>query len=170
MKNMQYYDTSPSRELQPPHDRSRVWLPDNLHSLPLSPGAKRIFVLSLAARGGWSLSRLGQALGVRRSTASRWWGELVKAGLALPAERGRGARAKPLKQSGGGGMFWVPSLWVSDPGISEGEFSILLSLCRHADGRGRCFVSNSHLSSDCGLSERTVKRHLKSLEEKGLVV
>lgn len=158
-------DTTIGKEVKP----QRVWLPDGFHELPLSPGAKRLFCAALLAGGRLSLAGLARSLGYSRSSASRWWEELVRAGLAHPAEAGRGAKARLLRQDGGGGFFWVPTPWVVDRRVSNTEFAVVLSLCRHADAEGRSFVSDAHIARDAGLSERTVRRSLRSLERRGLV-
>ncbi len=46
---------------------------------------------------------------------------------------------------------------------------ILLKLADYADEDGICYASTKRLSEECEMSRRTVFRHIKKLEEKGVI-
>ena len=61
---------------------------------------------------------------------------------------------------------WARSLKLGNPYAK----SILKSLALHVDYEGKAFVSIGQLAEDCDLSEDTVRRRLKFLEDTGAIV
>ncbi|MBV9862785.1 MAG: helix-turn-helix domain-containing protein [Alphaproteobacteria bacterium] len=62
------------------------------------------------------------------------------------------------------GFTQVPNFILRSPKLSAGDkitFAMLLSYAWHDDS---CFPGQARLAQDLGLDERSVRRHLKSLE------
>lgn len=60
--------------------------------------------------------------------------------------------------------------WACDQTVgSTGAKFVLVSLARFADEQGRCYPSQQTISDLTEQDERTVRRHLAALEEKGLI-
>jgi DNA-binding transcriptional ArsR family regulator len=67
------------------------------------------------------------------------------------------------------GFTQVPNFLLRSPHLSPGDklcFAMLLSYAWHNDS---CFPGQETLARDLGLAERSVRRHLKSLEKHGLL-
>ena len=67
------------------------------------------------------------------------------------------------------GFTQVPNLLLRAPALSPGDklsFAMLLSYAWHNDS---CFPGQATLAKDLGLSDRSVRTHLKSLEAQGLL-
>jgi len=58
-------------------------------------------------------------------------------------------------------------VWELD--IDPREKFTLLALADHADDEGVCYPSKKRVAWKCGVSERTVQRHVQSLKESGLL-
>ena len=68
------------------------------------------------------------------------------------------------------GFTQVPNFLLKSKNLSSGDkmaFAMLLSYAWHND---YCFPGQARLAEDLGLSERSVRTHLKSLEANGLLV
>ncbi len=59
--------------------------------------------------------------------------------------------------------------WAKKQDLSPGRKSVLMNLCIRADNYGVCFPSQRRIAEDTGYSERTVRRHIKALEDAGLI-
>jgi DNA-binding transcriptional ArsR family regulator len=67
------------------------------------------------------------------------------------------------------GFTQVPNFLLRAPHLSPGDrlsFAVLLSYAWHNDP---CFPGQATLAKDLGLSDRSVRTHLKSLEAQGLL-
>lgn len=67
------------------------------------------------------------------------------------------------------GFTQVPNFLLRSPRLSPGDklsFAMLLSYAWHNDS---CFPGQETLANDLGLSARSVRTHLKSLESQGLL-
>ena len=59
--------------------------------------------------------------------------------------------------------------WARKQCLSPGPKSVLINLCERADDLGVCFPSQNRIAKDTGYSVRTVRRHIKTLEERGFI-
>jgi DNA-binding transcriptional ArsR family regulator len=62
-------------------------------------------------------------------------------------------------------MDWAFSQELDDPQMKF----VLIALCKHCDDKGVCYPSALRLSNLTGLSQRTVQRKLKKLEQIELI-
>jgi DNA-binding transcriptional ArsR family regulator len=62
-------------------------------------------------------------------------------------------------------MDWAFSQELDDPQMKF----VLIALCKHCDEKGVCYPSALRLSNLTGLSQRTVQRKLKQLEQMKLI-
>jgi len=62
-------------------------------------------------------------------------------------------------------MDWAFSQELDDPQMKF----VLIALCKHCDEKGVCYPSALRLSNLTGLSQRTVQRKLKQLEQMQLI-
>ena len=59
--------------------------------------------------------------------------------------------------------------WALKLDIPAATKFVLVALCNYADDKGRCWPSQESLARDTSMSDRTVRRHVKQLEEAGLI-
>lgn len=62
----------------------------------------------------------------------------------------------------------MSAAWEMD--LPQSEKMVLLCLCDHANDEGVCWPSREGLSKKCSVSIPTVKRAIKSLENKGIII
>ena len=66
-------------------------------------------------------------------------------------------------------FFTVPSK-IFSLGLNPYEISILIYLLMRADNKSRtCWPSEKSMARECGMVDRTVRKVVHSLEEKGLI-
>ena len=58
---------------------------------------------------------------------------------------------------------------VKAKGLSSTEKFVFLMICNYTDHDGYCYPSINRLADDCELNERTVRRSINALCEKGLL-
>lgn len=59
--------------------------------------------------------------------------------------------------------------WALKTDLPTGRKFVLVALANYVDQDNRCWPSQSRLAADTGMDERTVRRHLKTLEEAGIL-
>lgn len=59
--------------------------------------------------------------------------------------------------------------WVLTQGIETSSKFVLVALANYADENGKCWPSQARLAKDTSMAERTVRKHLKLLEEAGYI-
>ena len=60
--------------------------------------------------------------------------------------------------------------WAFDQDLDDPQMKfVLIALCKHCDEKGVCYPSALRLSNLTGLSQRTVQRKLKQLEQMQLI-
>jgi DNA-binding MarR family transcriptional regulator len=69
------------------------------------------------------------------------------------------------------GFGMVSNIVLRNPELSLGEKAVYSYLCTYADSdSGELFVSLNRIAAELGISHSTVKRHLYTLENKGIVI
>lgn len=66
-------------------------------------------------------------------------------------------------------MSWELMEWARGQRLAPGPKTVLMNLCGRADALGVCFPSQDKIAEDTGYSMRTVRRHIKALEEDGYI-
>ncbi len=56
-----------------------------------------------------------------------------------------------------------------DSKVTGGELAVWAALAEHANAAGYCWPGVRRLARKCGVDPRTVQRHLRSLERKGIL-
>ena len=65
-------------------------------------------------------------------------------------------------------IYWMNKVWGMDD-INQSEMLLLLALCDRANDDGICWPGQLSLAKKCGVTDRTIRRTLKSLESKNLL-
>jgi DNA-binding transcriptional ArsR family regulator len=68
-----------------------------------------------------------------------------------------------------GGFTQVPNFLLKSKGLSAGDKMTFAMLLSYAWQNDFCFPGQERLAQDLGLSDRSVRTHLKSLETRGLL-
>ena len=68
-----------------------------------------------------------------------------------------------------GGFTQVPNFILRSPTIAPGDKLAFAAILSYAWNHNFCFPGQETLARDLGLTERSVRRHLKSLERAGLL-
>ena len=67
-------------------------------------------------------------------------------------------------------MSYRAVTWAYDlTGIPSGQKFVLVTLCHHADEEWSCYPSVMFISTETGISQRTVREHLDTLEKIGAI-
>ncbi|WP_020594132.1 KilA-N domain-containing protein [Kiloniella laminariae] len=67
------------------------------------------------------------------------------------------------------GLPSMALLWAMDQPVPSGERAVLTALARRADRRGNCSMTQEQIANLSGVTDRSVRRLLRSLEGRGLV-
>lgn len=59
--------------------------------------------------------------------------------------------------------------WATSRDVPSAAKVVLIALISRADPNGRCYPGQSTLATDCSMAERTVRGHVKTLSEAGLI-
>jgi len=69
------------------------------------------------------------------------------------------------------GFGIVSNTVLRDPEVSLGEKALYSYLCTYADGAtNELYVSVNKIAAECNIGASTVKRHMHTLEQKGILI